>query len=906
MILAVPEYSSAPAAPAQWDRYYNTSDDKLYIQTVAVGSPTYPAWVEIEEGAAVRESMRREITLTRSKYSAKDYQTFLDATIAYIAERWGDSFNDFMSSDAAMMIAEYVAAAFDQMSWYLDREIDDHYMELARVASNVARLARYLGYKPTASVAASADLTVTLPDGPYSFDVPLRAGHQFEGPNGLIFELGTDQVISASETEKEDLGVYQGQTYVEVFTSDGTPNQTFDLSLVPGDEYLAQQKTYLTVDLDEWTEEDYLPYGQLDVYEISYLTSPPKLKFGDGVIGKIPPDGAEIRVSYVATKGKSATLATSGTITTSLTTVVVNFQEIPIEVTNPITASGGADSESLESIKAEAPRYFLAAERLVTKGDYEALAGQFSSISGAVAKANAIIVRGVEDDLELQALMDAVVANRVALDSYLDTIETNQDDIKAKTGDTGTADTIRYEVEAAKGKNTDIRSKTDQIDTQVGVVKGHISDCRDNIDLARTRLAFLPYQHMIGQGDGLATVFSSFLPMVPIREGSVTVLVGSQDEEKSGTDGDCDTTPGRLRATVVPVFSSDDVGKLIRIGGEYRQIQKYVGTSEIEYSGPRIYGTDLLVDVYEPAVVGYDDGAGNISGNGISMGTVSYSSGFLSIALTVVPAGISGKYGVPIMCTFQYKGEAIREILEDADTDAGEADTGTDTFSTQGNAIDGYADDSDDSLDKIDEISDDIDAEANNSQTIIASARNVPDQIQNDIDDLSEYLDEMLSDVCKANIVRVSCLVLDSEGFYTAPTEALKQDLKTYLDERKIVTVQNSVVGGEFYLVKAKLNIEVKILPLFVFQTVSALIEAAIDEMFKGRDYKQPLLRSEYYSVIDAIDGVDYHNTTISDTDYVDTDNTGTAPVADSDGNLFVGDYEVITKWDVTITQIEE
>ena len=180
MILAVSEYSSAPASPAQWDRYYNLTDDKLYIQTLETTDVSYPTWVEIEQGAAVRDSMRREITLTKSLYSAKDYQTFLDEIVAYIAERWGNDFNDFMSSDPAMMIAEYISAAFDQLSWYLDREADEWYMELARLIGNVARLARYLGYKPTPSVAASVDETVTLSSGPYAFDVPLKQGHQFE------------------------------------------------------------------------------------------------------------------------------------------------------------------------------------------------------------------------------------------------------------------------------------------------------------------------------------------------------------------------------------------------------------------------------------------------------------------------------------------------------------------------------------------------------------------------------------------------------------------------------------------------------------------------------------------------------------------------------------------------------
>lgn len=904
MILSVPEYTAAPASPDQWDRYYNLTDDTLYIQTLATTDPSYPTWVEMAEGAAVRDDMRHEITLTRSLYSAKDYQTFLDEIIAYIAERWGDSFNDFMSSEPAMMIAEYISAAFDQLSWYLDREVDDWYMELARVSGNVARLARYLGYKPTPSVAASVDLSLTLPNGPYGFDVPLKEGHQFEGPNSLIFELESDQTITAGDTEK-DVGAIQGQTFTEVFVSDGSANQIFNLSLVPDGEYLARSRTYLTVDLDEWDESDFLPYSAAEEYELIYLTSPPQLRFGNGVIGKIPPAGKEIRVSYVATRGNEGGLATSGTITTSNTTVIVNFQTIPLEVTNALPASGGSPPETTDSIKAQAPQYFIAADRLVTKGDYDTLSSAFSSAAGAVAKASSLIVRGVDDDLELQALMTALTQDREELDTYLAAISTNQDDILALTGDTSTEDTIRYLTNNIRTTDLLIRAKTAEIDVNVTVAKDYLTDAEDDLDLAKTQLDFLPFQEMVGQGDGTTTVFSKNLAKYPIKEGSLAVFVSDKSPTKSATDGDCDATPGRLVATASPVFASTDVGKMIRIGGEYRQILKYVSTTTIEYSGSRIYGTSLLVDVYPSAVVGYANDAGVISGTGIS-GTITYSSGALSVTLTTAPEGISGSYGIPIITTYQYKDESIQGVIDDAISDLALADTSIDSFSTIGDEIDDYSVLVDDDSTSADTACDTIDTEATETKSLASSAGGIPTQIQNDIDELSTYIDTMFSGDCKANVVRVSCLALDSNGFYAAPSIALKTDLKTYLDERKIRTIQNSVVGGDFYLVKVKLAIELKIESLFVFLTVKEAVLAAVDTMLKGRDYEQPLLRSEYYGVVDDIDGVDYSNITIEDTAYKSALNTATPPSVNSDGNLFVSENEVVTKWSVSVTQIQE
>lgn len=904
MILAVPEYSAPPASPAQWDRYYDTGLDKVYIQTLPTTDVLYPNWQEIEAGASIRESMRHEITLTKSRYSAKDYQTFLDEVIAYVKERWGTSFNDFLSSDAAMMIAEYICASLDSMSWYLDREVDDHYMQLARVASNVARLARYLGYKPQPSVAASTDETITLTEGPYSFDVPLHIHHQFQGPNGQIYELGSEQIIPAGDTSKI-VGIYQGQTYTEVFTSDGNPNQTFNLSRVPSDEFLARDKTTVTVDLVEWGEEDFLPYGSEEAYELYYLTNPPQLRFGDGVIGKIPPEGSEIRVQYTATKGKAAGLAISGSINQSLTPIVVNYQKIPVSVTNADPARGGSDSESVDSIKANAPRFFLTADRLVTKGDYNALASVFSSSSGAIAKANAIIVRGVADDLELQSLLTEILTDKTQLETYIDQITSDQFSIDAITGLASASGTIRNSTSQIVSANAEISNQTALIDGSVSSVQGYHTAAKAQTDLAKTQLEFLPYQEVIGYGDGTTMLFSKTLAMKPIKPGSFSFVVGSQTVEKSATDGDCDTTPGRLSATMTSSFTSADVGKLIRIGGQLRQIQKYLGSTQIEYSGSRIYGTSLIIEVFARSTSGYSDSAGNIVATGI-VGSVNWTSGSVSLSFTTTPPeGVSGKYGVPILAMYQYINESIQDVLDIADAEIDSADTEAALFSGYGTAIDSQVSTSDGLASAIDTLCDDIEALTLNSRTQASLARSIPAQIQNDLDALEEYLDEVISSPCKANIVRISCLTLDENGFYTAPTRALKTDLKTYLDERKIVTVQNSVVGGEYYLVKAKLAIELEIEDLFVFQTVRDQVLLAVNEMFKGRDYGEALKRSEYYNVVTDVDGVKSHNTEITEVAYDDALNTGTPPSVDEDGNLYVGQYEVITKWDVTITQME-
>ncbi len=911
MILAIPEYDSHPALPAQWDRYYNRLDDNIYIQTVISTDLAYPNWEAISTGAVVREDTRVTDTLVRSKLSGKDYQTYLDQGVAWLAENYADDFNDFMSSDPAILFIEYVSAALDQMSWYLDREVDEWYPELARLKSNIAQMCRYLGYKATPSVSAGVDLTVTLSEGPYGFDVPLRRRHRFEGPNSLVYEVDSDQTISAGDTTK-DITVYQGQSFTEVFTSDGTAKQIFNLSLVPAEYFLAQGYNVCSVDGSSWSEEDFLPYSNTDAFEINYLNSPPQLRFGDGIVGRIPPSGSEIRITYIATAGKAGMLATAGTITTSVTPVVVNFQTIPISVTNSSPASGGADPESSESIVANAPRYYDAADRVVTKGDIETLAGHFSdSLYGAVAMANATSIRGASQDLELADLLDALTADRTNLTTYLNNISAQLVLISdTYVGATGVSNSIRWVADQNDTLSASIKTETASVDGTVASVQSSISDIESDIDLAKSRLDFLPFQDIIARGDGSTLVFSNSLSKSPVQEGSAAVFIASQSASHTASNGDCDATPGRLIATMSPVFASTDVGKIVRIGGEYRQVLKFISTTTIEYTGPRIYGTSLICEMFPPAVIGYDDGAGNISGTGIT-GTIAYSNGAVNLTFTTAPEGLSGKYGVPIVCTYQWNGDGIKAVLDNALVDCGTADTNVGTITTNTGTIDTHAD----SIVANNVISgdtcDSIDDSVALSNSNIDSALVIPDQISNDITALNTYLDSVISGECKANILRISILVEDSNGFYTAPSISLIGSLRTYLDSRRIESVRYSVVDGSYNLLKVTFTVGIKVLSQYVYQDVSELVLAALNDLLKGRGHGVGLLRKQYYDAVNDIDGIDYINIEIMEDSspvspltesprWGNAANTSSVPLVDSNGNLFVSDDVVITKDDAT------
>ena len=108
------------------------------------------------------------------------------------------------------------------------------------------------------------------------------------------------------------------------------------------------------------------------------------LSFGDGVSGRIPPDGATILGRVLRTGGGESGNVPAGTITQILG-VVPGIQA----AFNPIAAEGGSDAETLSAFVDRGPQTVRHRGRAISLSDYATLAREASS---AVAFARAIPV----------------------------------------------------------------------------------------------------------------------------------------------------------------------------------------------------------------------------------------------------------------------------------------------------------------------------------------------------------------------------------------------------------------------------------------------------------------------------------------------------------------------------------
>ena len=113
-----------------------------------------------------------------------------------------------------------------------------------------------------------------------------------------------------------------------------------------------------------------------------------ELNFGDGIsFGKAPASGNKIEVEYLSVVGSPANGASVFSPQSTLS-VTVNGEasSFNIIVSTSANSNSGADVQSIESIRSNAPIVFAAQQRLVTAEDYKAVILQnYSGVIDAIA-----------------------------------------------------------------------------------------------------------------------------------------------------------------------------------------------------------------------------------------------------------------------------------------------------------------------------------------------------------------------------------------------------------------------------------------------------------------------------------------------------------------------------------------
>ena len=264
-------------------------------------------------------------------------------------------------------------------AFYVNMIGNEMFLDTAILRESVVSRAKELGYVPASARGPDASLLVTIndarPTSPASITIP-RGTKFTTSANGqtYVFQTDTDFAISAFSNGTANLysttvKVFEGVESTEQITVTATSkyiisNPTVDLAslLVTVQGSSSDLSTFpysLATDINTVNENSRVYFlqevegGKFELY------------FGDGVIGKELLVGNIVKLRYRTTNGALL----NGANTFSGPSAISGFTSITIKTT--IAAASGADQESIDSIKFNAPKQFEVQNRAVTSRDYE-------------------------------------------------------------------------------------------------------------------------------------------------------------------------------------------------------------------------------------------------------------------------------------------------------------------------------------------------------------------------------------------------------------------------------------------------------------------------------------------------------------------------------------------------------
>ena len=163
------------------------------------------------------------------KYLNRDFSDFRDALINYTKTYFPTTYNDFSPSSPGMLFMEMASYVGDVLSFYLDNQVQENFLQFARQENNLYQLAYMFGYKPKVTGVATTTIDfyqkvpaiTNQPDFNYALYIPENSIVTSNTNTSLNFLIQDpiDFTISSS-TDLTDITVYQ---------TDGSNNPTYFL-----------------------------------------------------------------------------------------------------------------------------------------------------------------------------------------------------------------------------------------------------------------------------------------------------------------------------------------------------------------------------------------------------------------------------------------------------------------------------------------------------------------------------------------------------------------------------------------------------------------------------------------------------------------------------------------------------
>ena len=271
------------------------------------------------------------------------------------------------------------------------------YLDSADIRKNIVSLAKMLGYTPSSPRAPIANVDILL-NNATGASVTMNKGTTFTSTvDGIAYEFVTNQDVTITPADGvyrfSNVSLYEGTLVTYRYTVDSTDvDQKFIIPSVNAD--TSTLKVSVQNSAGDTTISTYTLASGLksltDTSKAYFLqetdTGKFEVYFGDGVIGQNLSDGNIVILEYVVTNKTEA----NGASTFTLSGSIGGFTNVSVSTNS--SAQGGAESESKESIRFNAPLQYTSQDRAVTTTDYETI------VRSIYPNALSISAWGGEDD----------------------------------------------------------------------------------------------------------------------------------------------------------------------------------------------------------------------------------------------------------------------------------------------------------------------------------------------------------------------------------------------------------------------------------------------------------------------------------------------------------------------------
>lgn len=286
---------------------------------------------------------------------------------------------DFDGSNISVLL-DLLAYNTYQNAFYLNMIGNEMFLDTATLRDSVVSHAKELNYLPRSYTSASATIRVKINvSNTNAFTETIPQNYKFTSTvagNTYTFSTAEPYIVTRNANNEfiSQIDVYEGFLLTEKFVvNTNLTEQRFVLSNDRVDTDSIEVFVFPSVGSANSTEYTFTTsiFGLSSNSSVYFLQAAEDNKyeivFGDGVVGKKPQNGNLISVNYRISSGNTVNGISSFTPQST-----VNGYSLAVQsVISP--AAGGAESESISSIKYNATRFFQTQDRVVTREDYKSL-----------------------------------------------------------------------------------------------------------------------------------------------------------------------------------------------------------------------------------------------------------------------------------------------------------------------------------------------------------------------------------------------------------------------------------------------------------------------------------------------------------------------------------------------------